>query len=246
MWFVFGIGVIVFFFFVWITYLIICLPDPDRKSMHFLISFWAKFSLLICPMLKIKMTGGKNLDPKRTYIFVVNHQSLSDILVVLYLQYPFKFMAKKELFSIPFFGWGMELTGYIPLVRGNRESGKHALDLAKAYLSRGMSVLMFPEGTRSPDGTIKNFKRGAFRLSVELGIPVVPIVLDGTKDLISKGKHLIPRKRVPVEAVVGEPCEPPKITREVHEIDIFMGEIRSRMIEALHQMRENRKRAPSP
>jgi 1-acyl-sn-glycerol-3-phosphate acyltransferase len=186
-WYLVGIITIPYFLVVLAAFLVTAPFDPTRNRLHGLISGWGKIILFLCPLMTVKLEGDENLKPGETYIFVANHQSLVDILAVLQLKHPFKFIAKRELFYIPFFGWGLYLAGYIPLVRGDRVSGKQAVEKAQRYLKCGASVLLFPEGTRSRDGEIQEFKIGAFKLSTELNIPVVPIVIDGTLSMLPKG-----------------------------------------------------------
>jgi 1-acyl-sn-glycerol-3-phosphate acyltransferase len=99
----------------------------------------------------------------------------------------FKWLAKKSLFHVPFFGWAMSVMGYIPLERGKHSSIRDSYRKSLAWLKRGISILIFPEGTRSRSGDIGKFKSGAFRLAIESGRPIIPIVLAGTQNVISKG-----------------------------------------------------------
>lgn len=138
--------------------------------------------------------GKENLDPRAVYLFVSTHQSLGDILAAFFIDHPFKFVAKRELFRIPVFGTAMSLSGYIPLNRGDRESGRECLERARRYLRSGISVLFFPEGTRSRDGTVQPFKTGAFRLAVEERVSVVPIVILGTREILCKGSWVFNSK----------------------------------------------------
>lgn len=166
--------------------LLIVLPfsfflDRDRLALHTLAKFWANCLLACHPAWKLIRGGLKNFSRKQNYVVVANHQSMLDILVVLAgLPLHFKFIAKKELFTIPFLGWHMWAAGYIGLERGNTKSGKEAVETARNWLNKKVSVLLFPEGTRSEDGEIHAFKNGAFKLAMEAGVPLLPVVLDGT------------------------------------------------------------------
>jgi 1-acyl-sn-glycerol-3-phosphate acyltransferase len=124
---------------------------------------------------------------KGPYVVVANHQSMLDILLLSRLPREMKWVAKEELFKIPWIGWMLRMTGDIAVKRGDPESGGEALAKAKAYLARGMSVMMFPEGTRSTKGTMLPFKSGAFRLALEAGVPVLPIAVSGTAHGMPKG-----------------------------------------------------------
>ncbi len=98
-----------------------------------------------------------------------------------------KWVAKEELFRVPWIGWMFRLSGDIPVRRGDAESGRDVLARARWYLDRGMSVMMFPEGTRSRDGRMLPFKSGAFRLAIEAGVPVLPVAVHGTAGGMPKG-----------------------------------------------------------
>jgi 1-acyl-sn-glycerol-3-phosphate acyltransferase len=121
------------------------------------------------------------------FVVVANHQSVLDILMLARLPREMKWVAKEELFRIPWAGWMLRLAGDIPIRRGDAESGGEALARARRYLDRGMSVMIFPEGTRSAKGTLLPFKSGAFRLAIDAGVPVLPIAVHGTAHGMPKG-----------------------------------------------------------
>lgn len=211
--------------------------DSARKLIHPFISNWAKAILVVCPLMNVRVECEEQINEKSTYILVANHQSVADILVALHLNQSFKFIAKKELFLIPFFGWSMAAAGYIPLVRGNQESGKRAILEARSLIQRGVSVLFFPEGTRSPDGEIRAFKMGAFKLAAELGVPVVPMVIDGTYHLVPKGSRLLNRN-VKVKLRVLKPHRA-KGSDSQHA-EQLLEEVRSEMVQTLKKMRSEK------
>jgi 1-acyl-sn-glycerol-3-phosphate acyltransferase len=121
------------------------------------------------------------------FVVVANHQSLLDIVLLSRMPREMKWVGKEELFKIPWIGWMLRLTGDIAVRRGDSESGGEAVAKAKAYLQRGMNVMIFPEGTRSRDARLLPFKKGAFRLAIEVGVPVLPVVLSGTAEGFQKG-----------------------------------------------------------
>jgi 1-acyl-sn-glycerol-3-phosphate acyltransferase len=124
---------------------------------------------------------------KGPYVVVANHQSILDILLLSQIPREMKWVAKESLFRIPWVGWMLRMSGDIPIRRGDVESGNEALALARAYLARGMSVMIFPEGTRSTKGTLLPFKSGAFRLAIDAGVPVLPVAVSGTAHGLPKG-----------------------------------------------------------
>lgn len=210
--------------------------DPDRKNIHLTTSLWAKSMLVVLPLMKVRIQDEAKIKPGETYIIIANHQSLADILAVLHLRHPFKFIAKKELFGIPVFGWTLSAAGYIPLIRGDRESGRQVMLKAEAYLKRKVSVLFFPEGTRSPDGEIHEFKMGAFKIASDLSFPVLPLVINGTRDVIRKGQSVF-EKRSDVKVKVLNPELPSGQTDEAVEELAFR--VRAKMINTLADMRHN-------
>jgi 1-acyl-sn-glycerol-3-phosphate acyltransferase len=121
------------------------------------------------------------------FVVVANHQSMLDILLLSHLPREMKWVAKESLFRIPWIGWMLRMSGDIPVRRGDAESGGEALGRARAYLARGMSVMIFPEGTRSATGNLLPFKSGAFRLAIEAGVPVLPVAVNGTGEGMPKG-----------------------------------------------------------
>ncbi len=162
------------------------LIDPQKRSQHAIAAMWGRALMRCHPGWRLEVLGRHHLHPARTYILVANHQSLLDIAVLYALRRQFKWVAKAELFSIPFLGWAMGLAGYIKLARGRHGSIRETYEEAKRWLAKGMSVLFFPEGTRSHTGELGPFKNGAFKLAVERRVPLVPIVIDGTRGLLPR------------------------------------------------------------
>ncbi len=121
------------------------------------------------------------------FVVVANHQSILDILLLSRMPREMKWVAKEELFKIPWVGTMLRMSGDIPIRRGDAESGGEALARAREYLSRGMSVMIFPEGTRSKTGKMLPFKSGAFRLALDAGVPVLPVAVHGTARGMPKG-----------------------------------------------------------
>lgn len=145
---------------------------------------WARLLALLTPM-RVTVHGREHIDAKQSYIIVVNHQSNYDILVLYgWLDIDIKWVMKEEIHKIPVIGYSCEKMGHIFIDRRNTEKALHALEKAKRRIVDGVSVIFFPEGTRSLDGKLLPFKKGAFRLAQDLGLPVLPITLVGTRDIL--------------------------------------------------------------
>jgi 1-acyl-sn-glycerol-3-phosphate acyltransferase len=156
---------------------------------------WARSIIGFSLIWNLVVTGREHLQKGKHYIVVANHQSLLDILAVCAaLSINFKFLAKRELFKVPFMGWAMASASYIPVDRGSHKSGRDAMHRISRVLRKGVSVLLFPEGTRSPDGKIHAFKMGAFKLARDNKVEILPIVIDGTGQALPKKSWLIKKK----------------------------------------------------
>lgn len=142
---------------------------------------WARLNLLVS-LVKVEIAGTENIDPAQSYIMVANHQSLYDICVVYsYGKIDVKWVMKQELRSIPIFGLACEKLGHIIIDRTNPEAALKSLNEARNKLQPGSSIVFFAEGTRSRDGNLLPFKRGAFRLAIDLQLPILPVSIHGTR-----------------------------------------------------------------
>ncbi len=208
-----------------------------RRLQHLVAVMWAKMAILTNPLWKLQVEGVKHVKPGKHYLIIANHQSLLDILVVLAglpWQLHFKFLAKKELFPIPFVGWHMGLAGYIPIDRSSPESRKRIMGIARDWLRRGVSVLFYPEGTRSLDGEIHAFKTGAFKLAQEENVEILPVVIEGTRDALPK-KSWRMEKLSPLLLSIGEPVSVNQKPQE--RIEKARDQIREEMIHRLAHIR---------
>ncbi|MGC9977178.1 MAG: lysophospholipid acyltransferase family protein [Syntrophales bacterium] len=159
---------------------------PDENMIHRVANIWAKMLLAIANT-KVEIVGAENVIMGKPQIFMANHQSDFDILIVLaHLQGQFRWIVKKELFQIPLFGKAMQSAGYIEIDREDREKAMLSLDKAAMKIREGKSVMSFPEGTRSKDGRIKPFKHGMFYLAIKSGVPIVPISIIGAGEIMPR------------------------------------------------------------
>lgn len=161
---------------------------------RFIVYFWISklFSggILLITGIKLKVEGLENIDPKAVYVFVSNHASQFDITALQYgVPNRLAMIYKKELSKIPLFGWQLAAGPYVSIDRKNAESALKSIQKAKQLMKeKSVSILVFAEGTRSPDGQVQEFKRGAFRLASSVGYPIVPITIIGSSSIMPKGK----------------------------------------------------------
>lgn len=162
--------------------------DPERHFLHRIAVSWARTIVWFNPWWKFRIRGKDRIPPDDVpVVFVANHQSQSDIIAIFMMGAQFRWLSKDSVFRIPFIGWAMRAIGYVAVRRGDKSSHFQCMEDSKAHLRRGTSMVFFPEGTRSRDGTLAPFKMGAFKLASEAGVPVVPITLVGTHRLLPKG-----------------------------------------------------------
>ena len=179
-----------------------------------------------------RFAHAERLDPRASYIFVANHQSLADILVLFGLNRNFRWVAKDYVFRIPVLGSVLLLNEYVCLPK-TLGGVRKAMQSCKHLLRCGISLFIFPEGTRSVSGEIQEFYDGAFKLSIETGIPIVPIVIDGTRSVLPKGSLLF-RFGGKVRVQVMPPVHPALCDYDVHSLKTY---VRSKMQHELQRMR---------
>jgi len=181
------------------------LISPGENKAHRIASLWARI-LLILTNTRVKVIGAENVLAGKPQVFMANHQSDFDILIVLaHIPGQFRWIVKKELFNIPVFGAAMRNAGYIEIDRQHHERAMMSVDEAARKIKEGKSVMSFPEGTRSRDGSIKPFKKGMFHLAIKSGVPIVPISIVGAKDIMPKRSlHIKPGQ---VTLVIDKPID---------------------------------------
>lgn len=165
---------------------------PPRGSWSFAVMRIWSSSLLAASFLRVEVRYDPALELGRSYVFLANHQSLFDIPVLL-ASSPgqVRMMAKRSLFLVPFFGWGLKAGGFIPVDRADRSTARQSFSSAFAHLREGTSILLFPEGTRSLTNTLLPFQRGGFLLALKSGLPIVPVGIQGTRAIQRKGSWAI-------------------------------------------------------
>lgn len=166
-----------------LTVIFATLVNPDWASRVFAVT-WARMLGWLTP-LRVVVEGACNAEREKSYVVVCNHQSMYDILVIYgWLKLDLKWVMKKELRKIPGIGIGCEKAGHIFVDRKNPKQASKAIGEALAKMGQGIGILFFSEGTRSDDGRLLSFKKGAFRLSKEQGLPILPVTLVGTRDIM--------------------------------------------------------------
>jgi 1-acyl-sn-glycerol-3-phosphate acyltransferase len=180
--------------------------DKRRRILHAYTSWWGAHYLAWAPLAGVKVEGRAQGLAAAPCVYVSNHQSMVDILAVFATGLRYRWVSKRENFIVPFLGWNMYLNGYVPLRRGHLPSIRRMLRNCQARISEGHSLFVFPEGTRSPDGTVQNFFRGAFWIATQNRIPVVPVLIEGTDRVLAKRSFRIVPQLVTVRVL--EPIHP--------------------------------------
>lgn len=162
--------------------------DPTMRARGRMMRGYGWLATQLTPIWRFAVSG-RAPEPiaREGYVVVSNHESTADPFLLTHLPFDLRFIAKESLFRLPLIGWLMRMGGDIPLRRGDGESVRQMLSECRATLAGGLSVMIFPEGTRSADGSLLPFKDGAFQLAIETGRPVLPLALAGTRDCRPKG-----------------------------------------------------------
>ena len=205
--------------------LVVCYPfDRGRRTVHELSRILVRIFFFIPLRWRQRVEGRELIDRRKRYVIVINHNTVIDIPTLYYIPLNFRWVSKREVFRVPFFGQYLVLHGDICIDRGRAaEALEQMVRKGKMWIGRGASIAIFPEGTRSKDGEIHRFKAGAFTLAREAGVDILPVVLDGTRTLIRKnllfnwGNRITIRvlPPVPAERVAAE--DPHELMTEVHD-----------------------------
>lgn len=180
------IFLIVFFPVTFIVWLLVLPFDRSRTVVHRLLIYQAVIISCIVPLWSVRVEGRKKKKQGTTYVIISNHQSILDILIINCLRYRFKWISKIENMKVPILGWYLRMADYITVDRGDKESKEKMLEESYHCLKKDISIMIFPEGTRSPDSEIAFFKRGAFHLAISAKVPVLPVLIDGTGGILPK------------------------------------------------------------
>ncbi len=208
-----------FFFILSVVALVVCFPfDKPRRVVHELSRALCMCFWYVPLTWKRRIIGLENIDKKKSYVIAINHNSMADILALYFVPLNFRWVSKREVFKIPYIGQFLSIHGDIAIDRSKgADSMRKVVEQGKMWLGRGVSIAMFPEGTRSKSGEIARFKQGAFALAKEADVEILPVVLHGTRDVLKKNFMVNWRNRLTVSVL-------PAISREqvasmeIHEL----------------------------
>jgi len=200
-------------------------------SVQVLAAWWAR-SICVASGVAVQVEGKETLQTGHPYIFAANHQSQFDIFALQgFLGVDFRWLAKKELFRVPIWGAAMRRAGYIPIDRSHGRKAIKSLDQAAKKIAKGTSVIIFPEGTRSKDGKLQKFKSGAMLLAIKSGVPLVPVAITGTYDVLPKGRLLVRAGQVSIK--VGQPIDSKEYkSKDKNELALLLQEAVADLIKA--------------
>lgn len=193
----------------------------------------APAALRLNPLWSVRFHGSLPEDRDRPYVVVCNHESLADPVFVGSLPWDARWVAKDAVFRLPVFGQMMRMAGDVRVVRGDRESRAEAYDELKSWIRKGSSVMVFPEGTRSPDGELLPFRNGPFRLALETGAPVLPLAVVGSRRALRKGSLVFGRATADVAVLEPEPVG----GRGPEDVESLRDTVRDRIARARRELR---------
>ena len=206
-WAFFVLSLPLFFAVALVIFLLTFAFDRRRVAFHLFSCFWGSCYIYANPIWRARVIGREKLPWRGAAVIVANHLSILDILVLYGLFRPFKWVAKAELFKVPIVGWNMALNDYVRIQRGERHSIRTMMDDCRRHLANGSPLLIFAEGTRSPDGNLQAFKDGAFRLAMDAKVPLIPVAVRGTHETLPK-HGLVLRQRMNAQITVLDPLDP--------------------------------------
>jgi len=208
--------------------------DYERKLMHRWLTWQCTFFAYAVPLWKLKVEGREKAEKGTPYIIISNHQSTLDILVLDSLRYGFRWISKIENFRVPVIGWYLRMAKYITVERGNKDSKAEMMERCVDTLRKRISIMIFPEGTRSVDREIAPFKLGAFQLALLTDKPILPVVIDGTGGVLPKHGLILSRGHKIVIRVL-DPVHPGSFgTSDPEEL---ANRFRSLLTDELHNIR---------
>ena len=208
-WFYCAASLVVWWFAVLVPWLLITPFDRRRRFAHWYAYTWANHFHAISPFWEIIVRGDEKVRPEQAYVMTANHESSGDILLIFALKKQYRWVSKRTNFFVPFLGWMMAMAGYVSVVRGDRGSREKMMTDCRDQLGMGNSIMIFPEGTRSTTDEMLPFKRGAFVLACEAKVPVVPVVLAGTREILPRNSLVFTmKKKIRARMEILDPVDP--------------------------------------
>ena len=240
LWLLIIVGSPILFVGAFVVWLVTFAFDRRLRVLHLYSCWWASIYTYIFPYWFVSVRNRERLRNDRAYVVVSNHQSLLDILVLFRLYRHFKWVSKAVIFRLPFIGWNMSMNRYIAIRRGDPKDAVRMMNACGAALEGGSSILIFPEGTRSLDGELREFRHGAFTLALRHRVPIVPIVLDGTLDALPKHGIVSPGADIVIQVLDPIPIE------GFEDVDTLRDHVRSVMAKELIRLRAQRRQELLP
>ena len=217
-----------------VAFLLVYPFDKQRKVVHELSRALVYMFVMLPPLWKRRIEGLENIEKDKPYVIVINHQSMVDVMMLYLVPMIFRWVSKREVYRIPFIGRFLMLHGDIAI---DRKQGSKAMRMVmeqgKMWLGRGVSVAMFPEGTRSKDGEIHRFKAGAFALAKDAGVAILPVIMDGSSSMVKPSKMMNWRNEFIIKVLPAISAEQVAATDQ----NELMEQTREVMVEALAQIR---------
>lgn len=230
-------SIIILFPVSFIIWLLLYPFDNERAVIHWWLVIEGCLLAKLIPIWKISVEGREKAMEKTPYIIISNHQSILDILIMNCLRYRFRWVSKSENNKVPFLGWYMRMAKYIVVDRGNKESKTEMMEKSAESLRNGISIMLFPEGTRSPDREIAPFKLGAFQLAIMTDKSILPVIVDGTGGVLPKHGLIFSDGNI-LKIKVLDPVHPGSFgTGDPEELAT---KFRNLMVDELKKMREGK------
>lgn len=209
------------------------LVADDGRFIHRIATMWGRSMIYITPGWRVTIEGQEHLPRDgQAAVMVSNHESMCDIFALYFLGIQFRWLSKQEVFRIPIIGHAMRWAQYVPVLRGDTQSQKIAMDLSRRRLDLGVTMVFFPEGTRSIDGRIKEFKSGAFRLARDAKVPIVPVAMLGSSRMLKKGTGLPGKSWIKIRILPQVPAP-----SEGTNLAVYSEQVRSSIISAHEQLK---------
>ena len=217
------------------TSLLLSLYDPTGKRQHWCARLWCRM-IAGTVGARVRVHGAHNIVPGASYVFLSTHQSYMDIPAMLgYLPAQLRIAAKKSLFRIPFMGWHLTRAGHIPIDRSSTQNAVASMQRAASYLRDGICAFVFPEGTRSRDGYLHQFKKGGFKLAIQAQVPIIPVTIIGSRQILPPDSIIF--RPGPMEMYVDAPIPTKDLTDA--ELETLMQQVYEMMA---NRFRENEAR----